>query len=61
MPFEGMLWAMGGQMFQVIVESPMSPRVSDLKAPELQWQRNYNKPKILFNNYCKEIMLWNIR
>jgi hypothetical protein len=60
MPFEGLLWATSGQMFQVIVESPMSPRASDLKAPKLQWLRNYNRPKILFNNYYKEIMLWNI-
>jgi hypothetical protein len=60
MPFEGLLWVTGGQMFQVIVESLMSPRVSDLKAPKLQWPRNCDRPKILFNNYCKEIMLWNI-
>jgi hypothetical protein len=39
MPFEGLIWATSGQMFQVIVESLMSSRVSDLKAPKLQWPR----------------------
>jgi hypothetical protein len=44
-------------MFQVIVESPMSPRASDLKTPKLEWPSYCDNPKILFNNYCKEIML----
>jgi hypothetical protein len=49
-------------MFQVIVESPMSPpRASDLKAPKLEWPRNCDRSKILFNDFCKEIVLCNIR
>jgi hypothetical protein len=44
-------------MFQVIVESLMSPpRALDLKAPKLEWSRNCDRPKMLFSNYCKEII-----
>jgi hypothetical protein len=35
--FAGLLWATGCRMFQVMVESPMSPpRAPDLKAPKLK-------------------------
>jgi hypothetical protein len=48
-------------MFQVIVESPMSPPgAPDLKAPKLKWARNCNIPKSLCNSYCKAIMLCSI-
>jgi hypothetical protein len=28
----------------------------DLKAPKLEWPRNCDRPKMLFSNYCKEII-----
>jgi hypothetical protein len=43
-------------------ESLMSPpRALDLKTLKLEWPRKCDRPKILFSNYYKEIMLWNIR
>jgi hypothetical protein len=60
--FAGLLWAMGCEMFQVIVKSPMSPpRVSDLKAPKLKWARNCDRPKSLCSSYRKAIMLCSIQ
>jgi hypothetical protein len=60
--FADLLWAMGYQMFQVIVKSPMSrPPASDLKAPKLKWARNCDRPKSLCSSYCKAIMLCSIR
>jgi hypothetical protein len=58
----GLLWAMGYRMFQVIVESPMSPPPApDLKAPKLKWATNCDKPKSLCSSYCKAIMLCSIQ
>jgi hypothetical protein len=48
--------------FSCAEESLMSPpRALDLKTLKLEWPRKRDKPKILFSNYYKEIMLWNIR
>jgi hypothetical protein len=65
MPFEGLLWVTGGQMFQVVIESPMSPQSVRSQSSQAAMAEELRQTKdliqqLLQRNYAMEYTMMHV-
>jgi hypothetical protein len=65
MPFEGLLWVTGGQMFQVVIESPMSPQSVRSQSSQAAMAKELRQTKdliqqLLQRNYAMEYTMMQV-